>query len=91
MRINARLDKSTQEQLDYLRTTTRQSVTEIVRQGLSLYYQQIKSQSEGGTRRLLESDFIGCCEGPEDLSSDYKRYLQQGTAEKHGHNLLLID
>ena len=34
-----------------------------------------------GTRRLLESDFVGCAEGPEDLATNYKHYLHQGLGD----------
>ena len=84
MRINARLDETTQQQLDYIRNATKESVTEIVKNALHLYYQQLRRQSGDRTRQLLESDFIGCADGPEDLATHYKRYLGQGWGEKHG-------
>ncbi|MFK8182790.1 MAG: hypothetical protein AB8B99_05400 [Phormidesmis sp.] len=31
------------------------------------------------------SDFIGCGSGPSDLSVNYKAYLAEGWAKKHGH------
>jgi hypothetical protein len=76
MRINARLDEKTEQQLTYIRATTKQSLTDIIKHSLSLYYQQLRSETGEGTRKLLQSDFIGCAEGPEDLSSHYKHYLR---------------
>jgi len=31
------------------------------------------------------SDLIGCGSGPSDLSVNYKEYLAEGWAEKHGY------
>ena len=31
------------------------------------------------------SDFIGCGSGPSDLSVNYKAYLAEGWAKKHGY------
>ena len=84
MRINARLDEQAEKQLAFIRSTTRQSVTEVIKRSLDLYYQELKGQEGVGTRKLMQSDFIGCAEGPEDLSVDYKRYLSQGWDEKYG-------
>lgn len=32
------------------------------------------------------SDFIGCGSGPSDLSVNYKAYLAEGLAKKHGYH-----
>jgi len=84
MRINARLDEQAEKQLAFIRSATRQSITEIIKRSLDLYYQQLNDQKGIGTRKFMHSDFIGCAEGPEDLSADYKRYLSQGWDEKYG-------
>lgn len=46
----------------------------------------IQDQTGAKMKALLESDFIGCAEGPEDLSENYKDYLYNGLKEKHGIN-----
>ena len=85
MRINARLDETTENQLTYIRAATGASVTDIIKRSLNLYYRQIKAETGEGVRKLLKSDFVGCAEGPEDLSGDYKRYLQESLSAKHDH------
>ena len=85
MRINARLDETALKQLDYIHTTTRQNVTEIIRHSLDLYYQQLKNQKSNHLTELLASDFIGCVEGPDDLSSEYKSCLSDTLNDKHDH------
>lgn len=44
-----------------------------------------KERREGATTKaLLASDFVGCADGPEDLSSCYKRHLTRALESKHG-------
>lgn len=37
-------------------------------------------------QQLLQSDFIGCAEGSEDLSTDYKKRLSESLEEKFALN-----
>jgi len=84
MDIKLHLDEQAEKQLAFVQSTTRQSVTDVISQALALYYQQLRNQQGAGTRQLMESDFIGCAEGPEDLSTDYKQYLHVEWDDKHG-------
>ena len=52
---------------------------------LDLYYQQLKSQNNSHLTDLLASDLVGCAEGPDDLSSEYKSYVGDTLNDKHGH------
>ena len=83
MRINARLENDYAEKLEYLKKQTQLSTTEIVKQAIDLLYRQSKSKTSKKIKALLESDFIGCGEGPEDLSTHYKQYLTESLAKKH--------
>lgn len=42
MRINARLDEATEQQLDYLTQITGQSVSHVVRESVAQYYLQVR-------------------------------------------------
>lgn len=42
MRINARLDEATQQQLEYLTQVTGQSVSHLVRESVAHYYVQVR-------------------------------------------------
>jgi len=46
MRINARLDEATEQQLEYLTQTTGQSVSHVVREGVALYCAQVKAERQ---------------------------------------------
>ena len=84
MRINARLEDEYAEKLEYIKKQNHLSTTEVVKQGIDLLYLRSKAKPSEKIRALLESDFIGCSEGPEDLSTHYKQYLTESLAEKHG-------
>lgn len=85
MRINARLDEHSQQDLEYIREVTGQAVTDIVKQALAAYCDQLKRQKPHGEKMaaVLASDFVGCAEGPEHLSTDYKDFIHQGLKDKH--------
>ncbi len=84
MRINARLDDETEKELKYIRDATGESVTDVIKHSLTLYSERLKSSQGKKMGELLDSDFVGCAEGPRDLSSDYKSYLHKALADKHG-------
>ncbi|MEM8504909.1 MAG: hypothetical protein AAF716_17360 [Cyanobacteria bacterium P01_D01_bin.1] len=50
---------------------------------------EIEKFSEQATsypyRAFKDSGFIGCGEGPSDLSANYKEYLEEGWKEKYGY------
>ena len=84
MRVNARLDDARAAKLRQLQSSLRVGASEVVKQALDLLH---KEQCEGQgakTKALLSSDFVGCADGAEDLSSRYKRHLTQALEEKHG-------
>ena len=84
MRINARLDDDRSTKLRQLQSSLRIGTSEVVKRALDLLH---KEQCEGKgakTKAMLASDFVGCAEGPEDLSSRYKQHLAQVLEDKHG-------
>ena len=83
MRINARIEEEQAKQLESIKRTEHLTTTQVVKRALDLYFEQKKLKHKSGIQQLLESDFIGCAEGPEDLSDDYKKYLTQSLGQKH--------
>jgi hypothetical protein len=86
MRINARLDERSEENLEFIKQVTGENVTRIIKDLLEERARQLRQKNKPGSKfkALLESDFVGCAEGPEDLSTNYKEYIYQGLKEKHG-------
>lgn len=87
MRINARLDDSYEEQLAAIQKQTGKTRTEILKEALDLYIQE-HSESASEIARYKNQQILeilkGSNEGPEDLSENYKEYLDEGLRDKHG-------
>jgi hypothetical protein len=77
MRINARLDDSSAEQLGYLQQQTGQSLSDVVRESIERYYTEVRlrAEREAGALDDLVGAFAGTADTPTDLSADYKRQL----------------
>jgi len=84
MRINARLDDVRSRKLAYLERETGWSVSRIVRTAIDTYYRALRRATADPASALKKSGFIGCAEGPSDLSVTYKNELR-GLSVKHGH------
>lgn len=83
-RINARLDERHSAKLEYLKRTTRMGVSDIVKRGIDLVYEDVKKETRDPFEVLTETGFIGSAEGPSDLSGRYKDELRELLAAKHG-------
>ena len=83
MRINARLEDDYVDKLEYLKRQHGLTTTEVMKQAIDLFYLQSKVRQSEKVKTLLESDFIGCSDGPEDLSTNYKYYLTESLVKKH--------
>ena len=68
MRINARLDERSEENLEFIKQVTGENVTRIIKDLLEERARQLRQRNKSGAKlkALLESDFVGCAEGPED-------------------------
>lgn len=86
MRINARLDEQSEQDLLFIKEKTGETVTQIIKELLTTKAEYLRAKHKPGSKMqaLLQSDFVGCAEGPEDLSVNYKEYFYQGLKEKHG-------
>ncbi len=60
------------------------STTEVLLASIERYYAAMTEGRAEGTaaRALAEAGFIGCAEGPADLSSSYKSGLTRSLAKK---------
>ena len=88
MRINARLNEQSEQDLLFIKEKTGDTVTQIIKELLTAKADALRMKHQPGSKMqaLLQSDFMGCAEGPEDLSVNYKEYYYQGIKEKHGLN-----
>lgn len=83
-RVNARLDESHAAKLEYLKRTTRLGVSDIVKRGIDLLYEDVRKEARDPFEILTETGFIGSGEGPSDLSERYKEELRELLDAKHG-------
>lgn len=85
MRINARLDEQSEQDLQLIQQTTGETVTQIIKALLAERAEQLREKNKPGAKlkALLESDFVGCGEGPEDGSVNYKKYVADSLDEKY--------
>lgn len=74
MRVNARLDEVTQQQLDYLTQVTGQSVSHVVRESVAQYYAQVRRQR--APSRFLAMAGKGDS-GRSDVASHVKAHLTE--------------
>jgi len=81
MRINARLDEASQQQLEYLAQTTGQSVSHVVRESVARYYAEVRARQQG-PRRLLAMIGQGDS-GRSDVASKVKQLVGEAIAAKH--------
>jgi hypothetical protein len=81
-RLNARLDDDLAAKLAALRRATKQSTTEVVRSALELYHDTVVRRVGSAAAIFDEEGFVGCSDGPADLSERYKAYAAKGVAKK---------
>jgi hypothetical protein len=71
-RINARLPAEVARKVAYLERRTNMSTTEVVLASIERYYAAMTEGEGTAAQALAQAGFIGCAEGPADLSSSYK-------------------
>ena len=85
MRINARLDESRSRKLEFLSRATDLSTSDIIKQAIDVYYEQVRSRRPSAADVLNGSGFVGCGEASPDFSSSYKEAVRGLVAAKHDH------
>ncbi|MGD7036146.1 hypothetical protein [Methylotuvimicrobium buryatense] len=86
MKINAELDGQSEQDLLFIQEQTGETIPRIIKELLAEKAESLRQKTHSGAKMkaLLESNFVRCAEGPEDLSEVYKDYLYNGLKEKHG-------
>jgi len=77
------LEKEDVLKLEALKQLDHHTTTEIVKEALDVLYRKKLVHPKGSIRALLESDFVGCAEGPEDGSQTYKQDVMDYVDAKH--------
>jgi S-ribosylhomocysteine lyase LuxS involved in autoinducer biosynthesis len=83
LRINARLDEKAANDLKFLKDSTDTTNTEALKAALHFYAEHLRNEAQRSKQALLDSGFIGCFEGPEDLSTNYKKYVAEAIDAKY--------
>ncbi|MBW7901106.1 MAG: CopG family transcriptional regulator [Rhodocyclaceae bacterium] len=85
MRVNARLDDSYEDKFAYLQEATHLCVSDIVRESVDRYYEAVKAE-QASKRHSLDA-LVGAFEGrpdtPDDLSTNYKKYVAEAIDAKY--------
>ncbi len=81
-RLSARLDKSTQDKTLYLMKLG-YGPTELVKEGIELLYEKELNSRSPSIPALLDSLAQSEGVGPEDLSSNHKKYYKDKLIEKY--------
>lgn len=82
MRVNARIDDTAQEQLDYLTKTTGHSLSHVVREAVAVYHVQVKQQQPRPASRFLAMAG-GWSSGRPQTASDVKAVVAEYLGQKH--------
>ena len=82
MRVNARLDGDTQQQVAYLTQVTGQTVSHVLREAIGVYHAQVRQE------RAMPSKLLALAgkgdSGLTDVSSNVKKYVMLALEAKHG-------
>ncbi len=81
-RINARLDQTLARKVNLVRKRTQRSLSQIVKESLTRYCDEELRVGGEPLAMLKSAGFVGCVDGPEDLSSGYKRELTRSLGRK---------
>jgi len=86
MRINARIEPPLAKKLAYLKAKSGDTTSGVLKRAIEAYYAQEAEGTSSPLKALTESGFVGCAEGPVNLSVNTKRELTKALASKlRGH------
>lgn len=81
-RLSVRLDKESQEMVQYL-IEAGYGQTDLVKAGIELLYQKTKNTKPASIPALLKTFSMSNETGPKDLSTNRKKYYKELLIEKH--------
>lgn len=84
-RINARIDDDMLARLRRVGERTGSTITDLVIAALDDYLERAEPEQTRPAELLMSAGFIGCADGPADLSVTYKEHLSTSLAAKHDH------
>jgi hypothetical protein len=87
LRINARLDPTAAQRLDFLIAKTGMAVSDVVRTGIEHFYNATRKQQAQGKPTALAQMAGRYGSGQSDLSVNYKQYLLEVLDEKYPRNV----
>jgi hypothetical protein len=84
--VSLRLDEKAEKELDYIKSVLHESQSQALKEAIHAYYEILmKTKSQKNPAEIFKSSgFIGCFNADRDLSSDYKRKLNDNLEKKHG-------
>lgn len=81
MRVNARLDEESAEQVEYLVAATGEGVSHVLRESVAHYYRHVRAQKKG---LVHLGPLIGKGNsGRSDIASNVKKYVGEYLDEKY--------
>ena len=83
--LSVRLPSDIEQELDTVAKMQKTTKTEIVRQSILFFLENLK-QKRKNKPYALGKDLFGVYEGDSDLSSTYKQKLDKILNEKYSHN-----
>ena len=81
-RINARLDETLARKVSLVCKRTRRNLSQVVQESLTRYCDEELSEGGEPLSILKSAGFVGCADGPQDLSSGYKKELTRSLGRK---------
>lgn len=81
-RISARLSNDTAKKLKRIIDKTNSNMSEVIAKAIEFYFSQTLKKEDINPKTFLHSGFIGCGNGPKDLSENYKKYLTEELGKK---------
>jgi predicted transcriptional regulator len=81
-RINARLDAPLARKVSLVCKRTHRSVSQVVKESLTRFCDEQLREGGEPLALLKAAGFVGCADGPADLSSSYKKELTRSLGRK---------
>ena len=81
-RINARLDQALARKVGLVCKRSHRSLSQVVKESLTRYCDEELRDGGEPLAILSSAGFVGCANGPEELSSDYKKELTRSLGRK---------
>lgn len=83
IRVNARFAGEDARRVRLVRKLEKQSTSALLRAAVREYTDKRLKPRKSAYEIMLESGFIGCAEGPADLSTNTRKYMQEALKKKY--------